>query len=223
MKYYNILFGLLCIIGLVSFSFATNFNSCTTFGVADTYDQTDNIQINGSTCLNIAIALPTSRTVIDCHGYYIEGNFSSGTVGASMILSNDVTIQNCIFRNFERNFVSTDGDNILIQNSTFDNASTSGVQLCTSTICQNLTFINNTVSNSFNNGIENYGSNNSVFNNNTCNNQEHGHGTDRCYQNVRNVYNTEFAYNWVWNNTIGIRSDNNNVSNFSAHHNRFEN
>lgn len=223
MKYYNILFGLLCIFGLIGFSFATNFNSCGTFALSDTYDQTDNIQVNGSTCLTIAIPVPTSRTVIDCHGYYIEGNLSAGTRGVAMILSNDVTIQNCVFRNFEINFASTDGDNILIQNSTFDNASASGLQLCTSTICQNLTFINNTVSNSFNNGIENYGSNNSIFNNNTCNNQEHGHGTDRCYQNVRNVYNTEFAYNWVWNNTIGIRSDNTNVSNFSAHHNRFEN
>lgn len=207
-------------LGLIS---ATNFNSCQTFALSDTYDQTDNIQINGSTCLTIAIPVPTSRTVIDCHGYYIEGNLTSSTYGASLVLSNDVTIQNCIFRNFAVNFISTDGDNILIQNSTFDNASASGLQLCTSTICQNLTFINNTVSNSFNNGIENYGSNNSIFNNNTCNNQDHGHGTDRCYQNVRNVYNTEFAYNWVWNNTIGIRSDNTNVSNFSAHHNRFEN
>jgi len=206
-------------LGLVS---ATNFNSCQTFATTDTYDLTGNIQVNGS-CLTVAVAIPTGRTVIDCHGYEIRGNYTNGTTGISYILSNDVTLQNCIFRDFGANLITTDGNNLLFQNNTFDNSSFTNVQLCTTTMCNNLTFINNTISNGFNNGVEWYGANNSIFNNNTCFLHEHGHNTDRCLHLDKNMYNVEVAYNYMWNNTLGIRSNNVNISNLSIHHNQILN
>ena len=83
-------------LGLVS---ATNFNSCTTFALSDTYDLTGNIQVNGS-CLTVAVAIPTGPTVIDCHGFEIRGNYTNGTNGITYVLSDNVTLQNCIFKNF---------------------------------------------------------------------------------------------------------------------------
>lgn len=206
-------------LGLVS---ATNFNSCTTFALSDTYDLTGNIQVNGS-CLTVAVAIPTGPTVIDCHGFEIRGNYTNGTNGITYVLSDNVTLQNCIFKNFGVNLVTSDGNNLLFQNNTFDNSSFSNIQMCTTTMCNNLTFINNTISNGYNNGLELYGTNNSLFNNNSCFLHEHGHGTDRCFHLDKNVYNTEFANNYMWNNTLGFRSNNMNISNISIHHNQILN
>lgn len=211
---------LLIIFGAVSF--ATNFNSCGTFATSDTYDLTGNIQVNGS-CLTVAIPIATSRTIIDCHGYTIQGNYTNATSGITYIGSDDVTLQNCIIKDFGANLITTTGNNLLFQNNTFDNSSFSNIQLCTSSLCNNLTFINNTVSNGFNNGLEIYGLNNSIFNNNSCFLHEHGHGTDRCFHLDRNIYNSEFGYNYLWNNTIGFRSNNINVSNVTIHHNQILN
>lgn len=218
MKYYNILFGLLCIFGLVSFSFATNFNSCQTFGTSDTYDLTANIQSN-VTCLTVAVAIPTGPTVIDCHGYTIQGGYNNSTTGISMVLSDNVTIRNCIIKDFGLNLGVASGNNLLFENNTFDNSSFTNIQLCTTTMCNNLTLINSTISNGFNNGAEIYGLNNSFILNNTCFGHEHGHGTDRCFHFDRSIYNTEMAYNYMYNNTLGIRSNNVNISNLNIHHN----
>ena len=141
------LYLLFVVVILSNISFATNFNSCTTFALSDTYDLTSNITVNGSSCLTVAIATPTAPTVIDCHGYTIRGNYTNGTNGITYTLSNNVTLQNCIFKDFGTNLVTTDGDNLLFQNNTFDNSSFTNIQLCTSTMCNNLTFTNNTVSN----------------------------------------------------------------------------
>lgn len=214
----NLKYLFFLLIFFAGFSFATNFNTCQTFGVSDTYDLTANIQSN-VTCLTVAVAIPTGPTVIDCHGYTIQGGYNNSTTGISMILSDNVTIRNCNIKDFGVNLVATAGNNLLFENNTFDNSSFSNLQLCTTTMCNNLTFFNNTISNGFNNGGEFYGLNNSFILNNTCFLHEHGHGTDRCFHLDKNMYNVEVAYNYMWNNTLGIRSNNINVSNLNIHDN----
>ena len=220
MKYYNILFGLLCIFGLIGFSFATNFNSCQTFSTPDTYDLTGNIQINASSCL----AVSSPNVTINCHGFQIVGNYTLGTYGINIQNSDNFTLQNCIFRQFGYALNFDNGSNVLIRNNTFDNSSFTGLMFGSNNLLiNNLTFTNNTVSNNWNNGIEIYNMSNGNFSDNLLYGHEHGHGTDRTGQFVRNVANTHWSNNRMYNNTICFRIDGTNVTDVFIENNYCEN
>ena len=60
------------------------------------YNLTDNIQVNGSTCLTVSAA----NVTIDCKGYSITGNNTPGTYGITTTQRN-TTIKNCIVNNFD--------------------------------------------------------------------------------------------------------------------------
>lgn len=217
MKYYNIIFGLLCIFG---FSFATNFNSCQTFSTPDTYDLTSNIQINASSCLTVS----SPNVIIDCHGFEIVGNYTANTYGIAIQHSDNFTLQNCIFRQFGSALTFTNGSHSLMRNNTFDNSTASGLLFSSNDlISHNVTFTNNTVSNNWNNGIEIYNMSDGNFSFNTFFGHEHGHGTDRTGQFVRNVANTHWSNNYMYNNTICFRNDATNVSNIFIENNICEN
>lgn len=220
MRYYNIIFGLLCIFGLIGFSFATNFNTCQTFSTPDTYDLTSNIQINASSCLTVS----SPNVTVDCHGFEIVGNYTANTYGIAIQHSDNFTLQNCIFRQFGSALTFTNGSHSLMRNNTFDNSTASGLLFSSNDlISHNVTFTNNTISNNWNNGIEIYNMSNGNFSFNTFYGQEHGHGTDRTGQFVRNVANTHWSNNYMYNNTICFRNDATNVSNVFIENNICEN
>ena len=220
MKYYNILFGLLSIFGLIGFSFATNFNSCQTSPTPDTYDLTSNIQINGSSCLTVS----SPNVIVDCHGFEIVGNYTANTYGIAIQHSDNFTLQNCIFRQFGSALTFTNGRHSLMRNNTFDNSTASGLLFCSNgLLCHNVTFTNNTISNNWNNGAEIYNMSDGNFSFNTLFGHEHGHGTDRTGQFVRNVANTHWSNNYMYNNTICFRNDATNVSNIFIENNICEN
>ena len=203
-----------------SFSFSTNFNSCQTFSTPDTYDLTSNIQINGSSCLTVS----SPNVIVDCHGFEIVGNYTANTYGIAIQHSDNFTLQNCIFRQFGSALTFTNGSHALIRNNTFDNSTASGLLFSSNDlISHNVTFTNNTVSNNWNNGIEIYNMSDGNFSNNTFFGHEHGHGTDRTGQFVRNVANTHWSNNYMYNNTICFRNDATNVSNVFIENNICEN
>lgn len=202
------------------FAFATNFNSCQTFSTPDTYDLTSNIQINASSCLGVS----SPNIIVDCHGYEIVGNYTLGTYGINIQNSDNFTLQNCIFRQFGYALNFDNGSNALITNNTFDNSSFTGLMFGSNNLLvHNITFINNTVSNNWNNGIEIYNMSDGNFSFNTLFGHEHGHGTDRTGQFVRNVANTHWSNNYMYNNTICFRIDGTNVSDVFVENNYCEN
>lgn len=203
-----------------AFSFATNFNSCQTFSTPDTYDLTGNIQINASSCLTVS----SPNVTIDCHGFEIVGNYTENTYGIAIQHSDNFTLQNCIFRQFGSALTYTNGSHALMRNNTFDNSTASGLLFSSNDlISHNVTFTNNTVSNNWINGIEMYNMSDGNFSNNTFFGHEHGHGTDRTGQFVRNVANTHWSNNYMYNNTICFRNDAVNVSNVYIENNICEN
>ncbi|MEK7816703.1 MAG: NosD domain-containing protein, partial [Actinomycetota bacterium] len=62
-----------------------------------TSTMTTNLSISGSTCFNVTAA----NVTLDCSGYSITGNNSTGTYGIYSNQSN-TTVKNCIISNFER-------------------------------------------------------------------------------------------------------------------------
>ena len=216
---------LILFLSFISVSIATNFSSCQTFLLPDTYDLTSNIQINGSSCLTVSTGLlPASPTTIDCHGYEIVGNYSANKYGISVQNADNITIKNCIFRKFGSAMTFNNGSNAIIQNNTFDNSTASGILFgANNGLVSNITFTNNTVSNNWNNGIEIYNMSYGNFSDNILFGHEHGHGTDRTGQFVYNVVYTNWTNNYMYNNTICFRNDATNVSNVIIANNICEN
>lgn len=215
MKYLNLFLALLL---LVSSSFAlTNITSIPfTISSPDTYVLTGDLT-NGTPT---AITIQSDNVTLDCQGFSITGLYTNSTQGIFLSNSNNVTIENCIVREYGVNFFSSGGNNTIVRNNTFDNASQTGVQACVSFSCFNWTVNNNTISNSFNNGWEHFRcDDNCLFENNTIWGQVLGHGTDRGFQYVANITNSIFRNNSIFNNTFCLRSDNNNMSNVSIVYN----
>lgn len=65
-------------------------------------DMVSNASINGSTCYRIN----ASNLTINCNGFAIEGNRTSGTSGIRALTSiENITIQNCIIKRFQKGFL----------------------------------------------------------------------------------------------------------------------
>ena len=169
-----------------------------------------------------AITVTANDVSLDCQGHSLTGLYTNSTQGVVQSNTNNFTLKNCFVSEYGVNFLSTGGNNTIIQNNTFDNASQSGVQACTSFQCTNWSVTLNTVQDSFNNGWEQFGCfDNCLFDNNTFKGQLLGHGTDRGFQFVSNINNAVFTHNYITNNTFAFRADNVNYTNILVAHNNF--
>lgn len=199
MKYLPLLF-----LVLISLGAATNFNSCQTFLVPDTYTLTQDLVYNGS-CLNVQTGLvPLSQTVIDCQGHSITGNES----GAGILIQNsdNVTLQNCNISHNYDNVQIVGSSNGIIQNNELFHDNDAGINFYVSSRSSNWLVQNNTIHGStYDYGIACDNLTSSIIQNNYIYDIPGIHGTGRAISGGYYCSNNVFQYNRFNNGTTGVR------------------
>lgn len=206
MKYITLMFLVLISIGAAT----TTISSLPyTISTPDTYILSSSFSGNYSTAITIA----SDNVTLDCQGNSITGNYTANTYGIYYTVQNNVTIQNCNVTRFFSELYIRGGNQSTIINNSFTYSNRTDVILGDLSMMNGTYFANNTVQYGDENGVECYNQNNSIFENNTMGFHLFGHGTDRDFQFVQNIYNTIFRYNFLQNSTNSIRLDNNNYTN----------
>lgn len=128
-------------------------NSCFDLTIAgQTYTLNENASVNGSTCYNVN----ASNIVLDCVGFSVTGNNSTGTTG---IYSNrlNTTIRNCVISLFEDGIKFSGATYGRIENTNVSTDRGFGIILRDTSLYNNITNVN--VSTKLNQGIYIYNSN----------------------------------------------------------------
>ena len=88
------------------------------------YTMTANSSINGSTCFTIN----GKNITIDCNGYTIQGNNTANTQGVfAQTGTSNITVKNCIIKNFSNALYFNTVPNITITNVTLLPNAVSGI------------------------------------------------------------------------------------------------
>ena len=90
-----------------------------------TYTMNGSVNVSGATCFSIQAA----NIVLECAGYSITGNNSSGTYGISIVNRLNATIRNCQISNFETAIFFNNGGNHTIDNTTARTTFSTGIGL----------------------------------------------------------------------------------------------
>jgi hypothetical protein len=122
------MFLLIVFFGVISNSYSLiNINNCTTtFQMnmpGETYELTNDISINGSTCLNFV----GNNMILDCKGFTLTGNQTLYHNGININNDHNNTVKNCEIEKFTSGLAITGSHNNTYENITINNSIYPGI------------------------------------------------------------------------------------------------